>query len=52
MTCKFYGKKGNSNRRHNGEIQKGIGYAYTQALIFLFLGIIDIQYILIVYNCF
>ena len=50
LTCTFYGKRGNSNCRRNSDFGKVIGYAYKQILIFLFLGIIDMKYILIVYN--
>ena len=33
---KWYGKRGNSNPRHNADLGKGIGYAYTQVLILEF----------------
>ena len=42
MTGKFYGNTGNLNRRRNDELGKNIGYAYTQVLFFVFLGILDI----------
>ena len=50
MTCKLYGKRGNSNRTPNPLLSNCIGYAYTQVLIFVFLGINDMKYTLKVYN--
>ena len=50
MRCTFYGKRGNSNRTPNRSVEDSIGYAYTQVLIFVFLGINDIKYTLKLYN--
>ena len=50
MTCTFYGKRAISNRTDNRLLGNGIGYAYTQVLIFVFLGINDIKYTLKMYN--